>query len=394
MRGARQAFTALSWLVAAAWAYKTIEFVRNVGRVPDLLAKQYDEHLPPDSPRLAVIVPARNEAAAIEVTVRSLLAQEGLALQVVAVDDRSTDSTGDILDALAAGNSPVPLTVVHVRELPPGWMGKQNALAHGVAETNAPYLLFTDGDIFFRPDALRRALRFAIEEQADHLVLLPTPIIQGFGEHMMLSAMQVYSAWSVRLWKIADPHSRRDRLGVGAFNLVRREAYEAIGGFAALRMEVLEDIRLGVEIKRRGLRQRVAFGAGLVTLHWATGLGGIVRNVTKNLFAAFRFNAVLALGGALSLGALGIYPALGFFGPPAMRQASAVTLLFQLILYRAFRREGGSPAPYALLLPVATVCLVYAMLRSVVLTLARGAVVWRGTAYPLKELRAHVGPIV
>ncbi len=402
----RRAAVGLSWLVAAAWGYKTVEFLVNIKRVPNLLEARYNGSLPGGSPRLAAIVPACNEEAAIEQTVRSLLAQRGLPLEVVAVDDRSTDRTGAILDelqnaiqeAIPAASptqaSAVPLTVLHVRELPAGWMGKQNALAQGVAATDAPYLLFTDGDIFFRPDALCRAMQYMIEERADHLVLLPTPIIKSFGEHMMLSAMQVLSICGVRLWKVADPQSPRDRIGVGAFNLVRREAYEAIGGFAALRMEVLEDVRLAVEIKRLGLRQRVVFGTGLVTLHWASGVSGIVRNVTKNLFAAFRFNTFLALGGSLFIGVLGIYPAYGFFGPPAMQLASLTTLAFQWVFYRACRREGGSSAQYALLLPVATVVLVYAMLRSTLLTLMRGAVIWRGTTYPLKELRANAGPLV
>ena len=123
-------------------------------------------------------------------------------------------------------------------------------------------------------------------------------------------------------------------------------------------------------------------------------MGGIIRNVTKNLFAAFRFNTFLVLGGAVSIAGLGSCPALSLLGPPATRLAGLVTLMFQVLLYRAFRREGGSSPAYALLLPAATVCLAYAMLRSVAVTLYRGAVVWRGTAYPLKELRANAGPMV
>lgn len=379
----------LGWVVAAAWVWKTAEFLLHIREVPDLREPRYGHPLPEDAPRLAVIVPARNEEAAVEATVRSLLAQEGVPLEVVAVDDRSTDRTGAILDQVADER----LRVVHVRELPAGWMGKQNALAQGVAATAAPYLLFTDGDIFFRRHALLRAMRYMLDEGADHLVLLPTPLAKSPGERMMLSAMQVLSAFAIRLWKIADPRSR-DHLGVGAFNLVRREAYEAIGGFAALRMEVLEDLRLGVEIKRRGLRQRAALGPGLVTLHWASGVGGIIRNVTKNFFAAFRFSLPLTLLGAGSVFALGIWPALGLLGSPGRRAASLVTLGAQLVLFRQCRRDGSAGARYALLLPAAASLLVYAMLRSAAVTLAQGAVVWRGTAYPLRELRAQAGPLL
>ncbi len=390
---------ALNWLVALAWIFRTLELARNLPRVPDLLAPTFDTPSLPalDTPLLAVIVPACNEQAAIAGTLRSLLAQQGIALEIVAVDDRSTDRTGAILDEIAAEPAPpgarVTLKTVHVQTLPEGWMGKQHALACGVAETRAPYLLLTDGDIFFEPDALRRAMQFVVAEGADHLVLLPTPLLKSAGEHMMVSALQVYSAWAVKLWKVPEPGSK-DRLGVGAFNLVRREAYEAIGGMAAVRMEVLEDVRLAVEIKRHGLRQRVAFGSGLVTLHWASGLVGIIRNVTKNLFAGFQFRVSLVLFACLILILFGVYPAVCFLGPPAMQAASAVTLLSLIALYFLFRRKGGSSPLYALLFPVATVFLVYAMLRSMLVTLARGAVVWRGTSYPLKDLRRRAGPLL
>ena len=396
-----------NWMIAAAWAWRAGELVRNLHRVPDLLASS-----PVAAPltvrdRLAVIVPACNEEAAIGETLRSLLRQQGIALEIVAVDDRSRDRTGAIMDALAAETaSSVPgepsspfgtslgtsLKVLHISDLPAGWMGKQNALASGIATTDAPYLLFTDGDIFFRPDALRRAMEFMVQERADHLVLIPTPIVQGWGEHMMISALQVYSALAVRLWRVPNPDSK-DRLGVGAFNLVRRDAYHAVGGFEALRMEVLEDVRLGVEIKRRRLRQRVALGAGLVTLRWAEGISGVVRNVTKNFFAAFHFVVWRTLLASVALALTGVYPLFGFFGPPAMQLASLVSLAALVTIYWLFRRPGGSSPAYALLFPAATVCIVYAMLRSMLVTLMRGAVEWRGTRYSLEELRREAGPL-
>ncbi len=384
-------------MLALLWAVRTVDLLRNIKRVPNLLAPDCPVGPPlTERDRLAVIVPACNEENAIAETLRSLLGQQGVPLEIIAVDDRSVDRTGTIMEqvaaeaALAAG--PVSLQVLHVRSLTEGWMGKQHALAAGVAATDAPYLLFTDGDIFYEPDALRRAMEFVIRERADHFVLIPTPTIRGWGEHMMISALQVYSAFAVRLWQIPDP-KKKDRLGVGAFNLVRRDAYEAIGGFAALRMEVLEDVRLGVEIKRHGLRQRVAFGTGLVTVHWAAGILGVIRNVTKNFFAAVGYEAGRLIGGCIALFVFGICPLFGFFGPPAMRLASAVSLIMLLIIYRLFRWRGGSSPVYALLFPVATACIMYAMLRSMTVTLLRGAVVWRGTSYPLAELRRQAGPL-
>ena len=389
----------LNWLVALAWVARAAETALHLGEVDDLLAIPAPGLLPREAPLLAVVVPACNEEAAIGATLRSLLGQRGLPIEIIAVDDRSTDRTGAIMDEVAAevragreADGRVSLSVLHIRELPAGWMGKQHALARGAEQTTAPYLLFTDGDIFYAPDALRLAMSYVLAEQADHFVLLPTPILKSFAEHMMISAMQVYSAWAVRLWKIKDPRSR-DRLGVGAFNLLRREAYEAIGEFAALRMEVLEDVRLGVEIKRRGLRQRVAFGAGLVTLHWATGLGGVVHNVTKNFFAAFRFRVYLLLSGCAALAMIGIYPALCLLGPWPMQLASCTALLAMAAFYVIFRRPGGSAPGYALLLPFATVILIYAMLRSAWITIVGGAVVWRGTSYPLAQLRRDAGPL-
>ena len=399
--------TLAEWAVALAWLTRAVDTYRNLPRVPDLLAIPLAPPRDLSSPLLSVIVPACNEEAAIAATLRSLLAQEGIALEIIAVDDRSSDRTGAIMDEVAkeadgqdaedqsagvrAGVGRPSLQVIHNRTLPQGWMGKPHALVRGVELSSAPYLLFTDGDIFFRPDALARAMQLMTSERADHLVLLPTPILKSAGEHMMISAIQVFSAWAVRLWRVPDPQSR-DRLGVGAFNLVRREAYEAIGGFEALRMEVLEDVRLAVEIKRNGFRQAAAVGRDLVTLHWASGALGIVRNVTKNIFAATGYRVRVVFGGIGTLFLFGIFPVLGFFGPRAMQAASCVAALSIFSFYRLFRRHGGSPVGYALLFPAATLLLIYAMLRSMLVTLARGAVVWRGTSYSLKELRRMAGP--
>ncbi len=393
------ALTAVPWLVSLAWLLRAVESTASIGKVPDLLHMGEPDPFPSQDgvPLVSVIVPACNEEAAIEATVRSLLASRGVPLEVVAVDDRSTDRTGAILDALSAQYPALPgvnrLTVLHIRSLPEGWLGKPHALAQGVALTRSPYLLFTDADIFFREDALLRALRFFEREQLDHLILASTPVTKTPGERMMLAAMQVIAAWSLRLWKIGDPRSR-ESLGVGSFGLVRRQAYEQVGGWQALRMEVLEDLRFGWELKRRhGLRQQIAFGRGLLELHWAPGALGLARNLTKNGFALFRYRLLPALGALASLSVLLFAPFAALAGPAPMRWSFLPFAVALGLLYRRGAAHSGIPARYVLLFPVGAALLVYALVRSILLTLVRGGVEWRGTRYPLALLRQHAGPL-
>ncbi len=391
----RALLTAVPWLVALSWLGKTIEALVYIGRVPDLLQfPQPPAYSDGPAPLLSVIVPACNEEAAIEATVRSLLASTGLPVEVVAVDDRSTDRTGAILDGLALEMGPGGrLQVLHIRELPEGWLGKPHALARGVERSCAPYLLFTDADLVFREDALLRALHFLRSERLDHLILASTPISKTAGERMMLSALQAIGVWSLRLWKVGDPAAKVS-LGVGSFGLIRREVLETIGGWETLRMEVLEDLRFGWEIKRRhGLRQQVAFGRGLLRLHWAAGALGLARNLTKNGFALFRYRlgpAMVALG---SLGVLLFAPILALAGTPAMRWSFVPFVLALALLYRRDVGQTGIAPGYLLLFPFGAALFVYALGRSVLLTLLRGGVEWRGTLYPLALLRRSAGPL-
>lgn len=383
------------WLVSLAWLGRSIETVTRLGSVPDLLLDPEPAafEVPAEGvPLVSVIVPACNEQDAVATTVRSLLASRGVPLEVIAVNDRSTDHTPAILDALAL-EFPDVLRVVHVRELPEGWLGKPHALAQGVALARAPFLLFTDADIVFRDDALVRALAWAQREHLDHLILATTPITRSWGEKMMIGSMQALSAWAVRLWKIADPQAK-DSIGVGSFGLLRREAYEAVGGWDRLRLEVLEDLRLGWEVKRRHhLRQGIAFGRGLLTLHWGAGVHGLIGNMTKNGFALFRYRRAAAAVGLFVMAVMAVSPIAALFGPPGVRWSAAPFALALALLYGHGRRQSGIPMAYALLFPLGALLFVYALARSVVLTLRRGGVVWRGTLYPLELLRRCAGPL-
>lgn len=391
------------WLFALGWLWHWFQWVRNFPRVADLtgiLTGNLKSSAVPDSESAAgeaditVVVPACNEAATIAATLRSLLDQDGVRLRILAVDDRSTDSTGsimrDVAAAAAASQAAHSLEVISVEALPAGWLGKPHALATAAGLARSKWILFTDADVLFASGALKRALDYAHSEAADHLVVMPNWTVATAGEAAMSGALHALTLWTLRLWRVADPGAR-DFLGVGAFNLVRREAYEALGGFTALRMEVVEDLRLGWKLKRAGYRQRVAIGWGLVRVRWAHGAWGVVRNLEKNLFAFHRYRVGLTLLACLGLAAQVLLPLAALFAG-GWGLAGAVVFYGAVSgVYWSGRRVTRVSPRFALTFPAAAGLLIFAMLRSMVLALWRGGVVWRGTLYPLRELRAHAG---
>jgi glycosyltransferase involved in cell wall biosynthesis len=382
----------LDWLLILAWTARIVSALRNIPHIPNLLDPRYAEPLPGHTtPLITVIVPACNEEANIEAALRSLLAIELVPIQVIAINDRSSDQTGTIMDRLAA-EFRSRLTVIHVTNLPPGWLGKPHAMALAARQASTPWLLFTDGDVFFTPDSLLRALNFAQAEKADHMVLFPTLIFKTFGETMMSAAFQVMAFLQARPWRVADP-ATPEFIGMGAFNMVRADVYRAIGGFESLRMEVIEDLRLGFEAKRAGYRQCVVFGRGLVRVRWAEGTLHFIRNITKNFFAVFRYRTLPALAACtvFVVAAQGPYVALA--GGVAFAIPAAILLLLFFFLYRLFERYNEVPTAYFLTFPLAAALLVYAEIRSMFITLLNRGIRWRGTFYPLSELRKNAGPL-
>jgi glycosyltransferase involved in cell wall biosynthesis len=351
--------------------------------VADLAESQWDA-APAGKPRVSVIVPARNEAAGVEACLLSLLAQDYAEVELLAVDDRSTDATGAIMEHVAA-LAGARLRVLHVTELPPGWLGKTHAMWRAAQLATGDWLLFTDGDILFRPDALRRALVYAQRTRADHLGLAPNFLAPSFGEKIALSMFQL-GLIAGRIWKVPDPRSRA-HIGVGAFNLVRRSVYEHIGTWEALRLEVVEDLKLGRLVKRSGFSSRAALGPGLVSLKWAGGALGIAHNLTKNAFAAMNYNTTVAIALTLAAAAFHLGPFLFVFTAPGWTKLGfAACLLGIFCFYVLLRRFSGISPLYFFLHPVGALMSIYTILRSTVLTLRHG-VVWRGTTYSLAELR-------
>jgi hypothetical protein len=292
------------------------------------------------------------------------------------------------MDRIAAGREAHGrLKVVHITELPAGWLGKTHAMWTAAQQSLADWLLFTDADVLFRPDALRRALVYAESEPADHVVLFPSMIMKHPGEKMMIAFFQTLFVFGHRPWKVADPETR-DHMGVGAFNFIRRSVYEEIGTYQRLRMEVLDDMKLGKVVKNAGHRQRNVFGRDLISIRWAKGAMGVVHNLTKNFFAIMSFQWPRALLSCFGLGFLNLMPFLGvWLAHGWSRMPYAVALVCMFSIYVGMSWKSAVPAYYFALHPISTALFVYTMLRSMMLTLGRGGVVWRGTFYPLEELR-------
>ena len=373
-------------LLGAVWLHRLVDAAVGMPTIADISRPEWDA--PAGAASVTVVVPARNEQEHIEATLDSLLALEYPNLKIVAVNDRSTDATGEIMDRVAGGQQGSRLKMVHVDQLPSGWLGKTHAMWLGAQQAESEWILFTDADVVFRRDSLRRALLYMEREKADHLIVFPTMELKSPGERMMVAFFQALFTFGHRPWKVADPDAR-DHMGVGAFNLVRRSAYEKIGTYERLRLAVIDDMKLGEAIKDHGFAQRVVFGKDLLSIHWAKGGMGVVRNLTKNMFALMLFRWPRALGAAFLLGLLNLGPFIGIFAAHGWAKAgyaAATGVIFALYVGMSIKSKI-SPI-YFLAHPISTVAFVFILLRSTFLTLWHGGVIWRGTKYPLEELRA------
>lgn len=374
-------------ILALVWFSRLLAAKLGVPKITDVSLPEWNRK-PAGSPRVSIVVPARNEEDHIEQTLVQLLQLDYDNYEVIAINDRSTDRTGDVMDRVALNPKAYGrLRVMHITELPPNWLGKPHAMWTGARQSHGEWLLFTDADVRFRPDVLTRTLAYAAAERADHVVLFPDFVMHRPGERMMIAFFQTLFVFGHRPWKVADPKTK-DFMGVGAFNMIRRKVYEAVGTYEALRFEVLDDMKLGKVVKFAGYAQRNVFGHGLITIRWANGAMGVVENLTKNMFAVMSFQWWRAVGGAFALAFLNLLPFAGIFLAHGLaRVPYAVALASIFGIYVGMSWMSDVPAYYFVLHPVSSALFVYVVLRSMTLTLARGGVLWRGTFYPLDELR-------
>ena len=360
-----------------------LEARRELSRIRDWQPEQQ----PSDWPRVSILITARDEELHLELAAKTLLSLDYPSLQLIAVNDRSQDKTGSILDSLAEQDS--RLMVVHIDDLPSGWLGKNHALQQAAARADGEYLLMTDADVFMDSLALQRAVAYAGQHQLDHLALLPEAEAKGFWLQAFINTFALMFTIYFKPWR-ARRKSSRHFVGIGAFNLVRRDVFEHLEGMTAIRMRPDDDLMLGKLIKKHEYRQDVMDGVGMVRVPWYATLGEAIRGLEKNAFAGAGYSLLRV--GLMTFSAFAV-----FIGPwvgvcladsPARWIFLASGLLQALLAVGSASALRYSPAS-GLVLPLSVLLMIYTQWRATALTLARGGISWRGTRYSLDELKAN-----
>jgi len=349
--------------------------------------REWTGPMPQTWPTVSVIVPCRNEATGVETAISSLLAQDYPNLEIIAVNDRSDDQTGALLNALAERDS--RLTVLHIETLPEGWLGKTHALHQGARRASGAWLLFTDGDVVFESDALKRSVAFATAHGLGHFVALPKFVADSFLERAFLATFALTLGAKLDPSKLCVAKSWA-YVGVGAFGLVRREAYDRIGGHERLAYEVADDLKLGLLLRRSGVAQGCLDADGLVSVRWQNGLLASLRGLEKNAFAGCEWHGAVAALAVLLVLASTLVPYLPLLVPLASWTyplAIAAAALPLVAVGLSARRLSGGTGLEGLAAPFGALALAGVIAWSTLLTLARGGVLWRGTFYPLDPLR-------
>jgi glycosyltransferase involved in cell wall biosynthesis len=372
--------------IAALWIAEAWDLARGV----PTLASIHD--VPPLArqrcPSVSILFAARDEAEKLPHALETLLSLDYPNYEVIAVDDRSVDTTGAIL-AEAARRDP-RLNPVRVDSLPAGWLGKPHALQQAYDHSSGEWLVFTDADVHFAPDLLQRTIALAEAKGLEHVTLLGRAKMFTFGEKIAMTFFGVAILAGTRPWSAHDAHSQ-GYSGVGAFQMVRRSAYEKMGTHRRLAMEVIDDMKLGKLAKEAGVRSGAAKAGDAVSVHWHAGVGNMIRGTTKNFFASSGYRpwvTSLQIFGLVVMFDLPV-AALPFVHGWA-RIFAAVAVALPLIVTAGVAREFRAPIGYAITFPIGAVIFAWMLARSMIVTLWQGGIVWRGTFYPLDELRRGV----
>ncbi|MBW3627707.1 MAG: glycosyltransferase [Gemmatimonadetes bacterium] len=371
--------TLLIWVVSTLEAGIGMRRIRLLEEIPPLDARQ--------APSVTVVVAARNEEQKIASALRSVLRQDYPRIEVLVVNDRSNDQTGAILDEMT--RSAGRLRVSHITELPAGWLGKNHALEHGARAAAGEWILFTDADVKMEPSVISRAMGYTLREGLDHLTIAPRLMMPGAVLSTFTAVFAFFFARFAKPWKARDPRSRR-HVGIGAFNLVRASSYWKVGGHRPLAMRPDDDMKLAKLLKMSGCTQEMVTGGEMVSVEWYGSLREAVGGLEKNAFAGLNYSVPAVIGACLASLAIDVWPfAAILLTGGSTRWLNVLSAGIAAVSCAASTRASGAHPAYGLAYPLATLLLLYVIVRSAVLALHRRGIRWRDTLYPLDQLRAN-----
>src|SRR5437588_1780862 len=284
-----------------------------------------------DCPRISILFAARDEEEKLPAALVTLMDIDYPGLEVIAVDDRSHDATGRILDEFAAAHT--RLRVVHITQLPAGWLGKPHALQKAYEASTGDWLLFTDADVRFKRDVLRRAIALSKARNLEHLTLMGDVEMVGFWETVLITFFGMAFHIVTDPYRVTHPNSRA-YIGVGAFQLLKRTAYEASGTHCRLAMEVVDDMQLGKIVKQSGFRSEAGIAQDFVVVRGHVGLSNIIRGVTKNFFAGAGYSVPLVAIAVSGVLLMNVAPVFGIlFGHGWSRIFAVIALVIALCFH-------------------------------------------------------------
>ena len=224
------------------------------------------------------------------------------------------------------------------------------------------------------------------EQQTDHLAVIPDIDVPGLALNAFVSAFGVFFSMYSRPWKVRDPKSSA-HIGVGAFNLLRAEVYRAIGGHRPIAMRPDDDMKLGKLVKKHGFRQDVAVGHDVIVVEWYASVGELIDGLMKNAFAGVDYSLWKVVGSSVALFLMDVWPVAALFlTSGTTRVLNAISVL---LLVLVFWTVNGRRVAYVLGFPAAALLFIYIMWRSALIAVLSGKITWRGTAYPLSQMRAN-----
>jgi glycosyltransferase involved in cell wall biosynthesis len=339
-----------------------------------------------NGPLLTVIVAARNEAGQIKSSILSQLEQTYKNVEWILVNDRSTDSTGLLMNELQQKDQRI--SVIHIEELPEGWLGKNNALYRGFLQASGKWLLFTDADVKFEKEAFAKALNYFERHGLDHLTAAPNLSAKKFWLKSFVAFFLFGFSYFKRPWAANNPKSKVGT-GIGAFNLVSKEAYQSFGTHERVKMRPDDDLQLGMKMKQAGYRQRIVTALKLIEVEWYGSLQEAFVGLEKNTFAGLQYRISMVLFAIFGVFITNVLPFITIFSSDEIvALLSLGNIVLSGIHYVLVIKKMTLFSPVMfLVLPVTALLFIYSIIRASLLTFKRGGIMWRGTVYKLSELR-------